>query len=514
MASDYGKSLYNDYETLLLKYEKITEENKILKKEHALLEQERRLRQRLEKELSGKKQEIETLKKEILRLNGFLNTDGNNSGLPTSRTPIQKKKRIPNSREKSGRTIGGQPGHPRAKLERFAEEEITEHVEHPLDTCPECGGKMEALGDDLEKDELDYEVVVVKKRHHFRSFRCKDCGQIYRQTVPGHLKEENQYGGGAKSLMLLLMNTGNVSVNKVRKMICGLSQGEMNPSEGYIIKQQKKAALALEGFLEELKQELLRLDILFWDDTVIMVSTARGCLRFYGNEKLALYKAHRHKNKEGLDNDGILPLLPAETTVMHDHNKVNYNEAYSFNNIECNAHLLRDLQKIADNLPGHQWPGDLRGLINETNKARTEAETEGKSGFDDEYIEKFFQAFNRIMLKAIEENKGEDNYYGNEERKLINRITDYKDNYFAWVANFEFPFTNNLSERSLRGAKSKMKISGQFQTIEYAGHYAAIKSYIETCYRNGINEHTALRRLCEGNPYTISEILAGTAKKE
>lgn len=458
MAPDYGKSLYNDYETLLLKYEKITEENKILKKEHALLEQERRLRQRLEKELSGKKQEIETLKKEILRLNGFLNTDGNNSGLPTSRTPIRKKKRIPNSREKSGRTIGGQPGHPRAKLERFAEEEITEHVEHPLDTCPECGGKMEALGDDLEKDELDYEVVVVKKRHHFRSFRCKDCGQIYRQTVPGHLKEENQYGGGAKSLMLLLMNTGNVSVNKVRKMICGLSRGEMNPSEGYIIKQQKKAALALEGFLEELKQELLRLE--------------------------------------------------------HDHNKVNYNEAYSFNNIECNAHLLRDLQKIADNLPGHQWPGDLRGLINETNKARTEAETEGKSGFDDEYIEKFFQAFNRIMLKAIEENKGEDNYYGNEERKLINRITDYKDNYFAWVANFEFPFTNNLSERSLRGAKSKMKISGQFQTIEYAGHYAAIKSYIETCYRNGINEHTALRRLCEGNPYTISEILAGTAKKE
>lgn len=84
---------------------------------------------------------------------------------------------------------------------------------------------MEALGDDLEKDELDYEVVVAKKRHHFRSFRCKDCGQIYRQTVPGHLKEENQYGSGAKSLMLLLMNTGNVSVNKVRKTICGLSQG-------------------------------------------------------------------------------------------------------------------------------------------------------------------------------------------------------------------------------------------------------------------------------------------------
>ncbi len=30
---------------------------------------------------------------------------------------------------------------------------------------------------------------------------------------------------------------------------------------------------------------------------------------------------------------------------MHDHNKVNYNKEYSFSNIECNVHLLRDLQE-------------------------------------------------------------------------------------------------------------------------------------------------------------------------
>jgi hypothetical protein len=38
-----------------------------------------------------------------------------------------------------------------------------------------------------------------------------------------------------------------------------------------------------------------------------------------------------------------------------------------------------------------------------------------------------------------------------------------------------------LAERSLRGVKSKLKISGQFQSEETAGHYAAVKSYIETC---------------------------------
>jgi len=53
-----------------------------------------------------------------------------------------------------------------------------------------------------------------------------------------------------------------------------------------------------------------------------------------------------------------------------------------------------------------------------------------------------------------------------------------------------------------------MKIAGQFQNEDTAKNYAAIKSYIETCYRNGINEAKALLRLCEGNPYTISELFA------
>jgi transposase len=72
--------------------------------------------------------------------------------------------------------------------------------------------------------------------------------------------------------------------------------------------------------------------------------------------------------------------------------------------------------------------------------------------------------------------------------------------------NFSLPFSNNLTARALRGIKSKMKISGQFLSEESTKNYAAIESYIETCYRNGINEIQALMRLCEGNPYTIREI--------
>jgi len=347
---------------------------------------------------------------------------------------------------------------------------------------------------------------VIKRRHRFVVCKCGKCGHKFSEPIPPNLKEDNQYGSQVRSLALALMNIGNVSVNKVRKMIYGLSEEEIDPSEGYIIKQQRKAAKELMLFWEELKKKCLTLETVYWDDTVIDINTRRGCLRFYGDETTALYAAHLHKDKVGLDDDGILKLLPKETVVMHDHNKVNYNKEYSFSNIECNVHLLRDLQKTTDNLQ-HQWSGKLKELLEKTNKERNGAIERNEESFDDAYVKAFFEEFDRIILEGMEENKEDYNkYYGKDERTLILRILQYKDNYLSWVVNFKIPFSNNLSERGLRGAKSKMKISGQFQSEETAMHYAVIKSYIETCYRNGINETEALVRLCAGKPYTVKEI--------
>lgn len=506
MGSDYGRGLYKEYELLLTENEAIKAERELLRNEQHLLLQEIRLREKLEVELAEKTTEIETLKKEILRLSGLLSIDGTNSGLPTSKTPISKKKVIPNSRKKSGKKIGGQPGHPKSKLKAFTDQEVTETKSHEPVACPFCGGHGENTGKTIDKDELDYEVVVIKRRHQFSVSKCGGCGKEFHSPIPVGLKEENQYGSKVRALSLSLMNIGNVSVNKVKKMIYGLSEEEINPSEGYLIKQQRKAAGALAPFMDELRNKCLKLATVYWDDTVIDINTRRGCLRFYGDERTALYTAHLKKNKEGLDEDAILKLLPKETVVMHDHNKVNYNKEYSFSNIECNMHLLRDLQKTTDHLQ-HQWSDRLKQLLEKTNAERNEAMEQGVESFEDDYVKAFFEEFNRILLLGMEENRTDySKYYGKDEQTLLLRILKYKDNYLSWVVDFELPFSNNLSERGLRGVKSKMKISGQFQSEETARHYAVIKSYIETCYRNGLNETEALVRLCEGNPYTVKEI--------
>jgi len=99
-------------------------------------------------------------------------------------------------------------------------------------------------------------------------------------------------------------------------------------------------------------------------------------------------------------------------------------------------------------------------------------------------------------------------YYEEDERRLLNRLRDYRENYFMWMKDFRLPTTNNLSERSLRFTKIHEKVSGQFESLAYARYFAQIRTYLETCARNGINEYTALLRLTRNDPFSLTEVLS------
>ena len=162
MGGDYRKGLYRDYERLTEAYAKLDKEHNLLKYNYRLQEQQ-----------------IECLKKKEAEMT----------------SPIHKKKRIPNSRPKTDKHIGGQPGHTQRKLEPYKDDEVTEHEVHREPVCPECGGELEQLDDNATRDELDYEVTVRKVRHHFPNCRCKNCGKT---TC-------------ARALILALANDGNAS---------------------------------------------------------------------------------------------------------------------------------------------------------------------------------------------------------------------------------------------------------------------------------------------------------------
>lgn len=461
----------------------------------------------VEKAVSEIVKENEKLREENNKLKRILNNDSNNTGLPTSKTPIGKEKRIPNSRETTNLKKGGQEGHKKHKLEKFNDNEITDTYTYEIkNTICSCGGKLNLIGKRY-KDEFDVDIRLIKRRNEFCEYECECCGKQIKVPIPNRLKEENQYGTNVQALATSLTNEGCVSFHRTKELISGFTGGELNMSEGYIAKLQKRCYEKLQNFDNELYKKLLTLKVINWDDTVIAINGKNACLRFYGNEQLKYYRAHEKKNKDGIDKDGILPYLNKDTVVVHDHNIVNYNDDYEFTNAECCVHLIRDLNKLNEVLP-RKWIKKLIELIVSTNKLRNEYIDKNILEFDYKVSDKVIEKYDQIIKEAREINKADYNtYYGQEEKTLIKRLIDYKENYLLWVLRFDIPFSNNLSERSLRSSKTKMKVSGQFSNIKNAEYFATIKSYIETCKSNGINAHTALIRLIEDNPYTIEEIL-------
>lgn len=433
--------------------------------------------------------------------------DGTNSGIPTSQTSYDKKKRIPNSRKKSGLPRGAQPGHEKHTMSDLPDIGITDSEEHTLDSCPDCASDDLTLIEKRTKDVIDYEVIIKKKRHTYYIYQCGNCGHVIHSPIPLHLKEKTQYGPNIQALGLALTNTGFVSINRSKKLIDGIIGNGISISEGYLCKLQKRYSLLLSSFVNEVRNACIRSKILHWDDTVIFINTSRACMRFYGNDTLALFRAHAKKNREGIDEDGILAALDKDTVVVHDHVTMNYNDDFHFTNAECCQHLERDLQKLID-ISGHSWAAKMKELIQKTIHERNQLVSSGIMEFSSEKISAFFNEVRTLMtLAAKEHEEAKGRYYEDDERRLINRLEKYHDANFLWVTDFIVPPTNNLAERSLRSQKTRQKVSGQFQSVDNARYFADIRTYIETCYRNNINTYTALVRLTSGNPFTLKEVL-------
>ena len=507
----YNSEIRSKYNSLKFQYNQLNSKFEI-RVNAAVKARTVELENKYKNELNEKDKQIEALKKEIAKMQSIMDNDSSNSGIPTSKTAIGKKKYIPNTREKTEKNIGGQIGHKKHKLEPFSDNEATEIVEIIPTECSKCHSQeIERMETSIDKQEIDYDVKIIRRENKFVNCRCKECGNEFHANIPNDLKEDIQYGKTVQSLAVCLTNEIYTPFNKTVKLISGITNNEINMSEGYVAKLQKRASENAEKFVEELKEYIPKQEVYGWDDGIVSINQKEGILRTYCTDKVALFIGHENKDTEGLDEDGILINTTSKTIVMHDHILHNYNNKYNFDNVECMIHLIRRLRKMKNNT-NHDWNDDLEKLLSETNKDRNTILKNNDNKidcFDKEYLDKLDDKYDEIILKAKEQNKEPItvNYFKNEEERFIKDLIKYKRNYLLWAKNFSLPSTNNNSERNIRPIKSKLKISGQFQNINYVKYYANIRSYIETCKKNGINIIDACVRLMNNNPYTLDDIL-------
>ena len=476
------------------------------------------------------KKEVDELQSKINRLEKRLNTDSSNSGIPTSKNRIGNHK-IQNNREKTDKQIGGQKGHVQHKLDYFKDDEITKTVEHTLDKCPKCGGELTEVNV-VKSDVIDIEIIITKTRNNIHNYKCNCCKKNV--SANDNLPRGVVYGDNLNAICLSMMNEANTPLNKVTSLISGMTNGEINISEGYLSKIQNKCSKNLDKFIHDLKEKIISLKNVFWDDTTIKFGLSKpiegyddedlkyldnpdnkekkirnGIIRFYGDDNWALLIGHRRKNSEGIDADGILDNLSKYCVVMHDHVLLNYNDKYSFQNAECNEHTKRYLKSILDMFPDHTWAKEMRDLLVNANKEKNELLLADIHNFSDEKLADISEKYDKYIKLGYKQNATVDisNVLNkNEELNLIERLDKFKDNHLLFAHNFDVAFTNNTSEKGLRQVKRKIAVSFMFKNANRMKDYAQILSYLETCHRNGISRYEASKRLVSNNPITIKEL--------
>lgn len=88
-----------------------------------------------------------------------------------------------------------------------------------------------------------------------------------------------------------------------------------------------------------------------------------------------------------------------------------------------------------------------------------------------------------------------------EAANLTERLTRYRDDVLHFATDFSVPFTNNQAERDLGTVKLQQKISGCFRIEAGATNYLAVRSYVSTARKQGVDVLDALRSLFEGQPF-------------
>ena len=477
MGTNYSRGLLKQVEELTLENERLLCENRELKAEN------RELRSRLS-EMEAKMEAVVTkLTGEIDRLKAQINKNSGNSSKPPSQDGF---KRIPNSREKSNRKSGGQPGHPGARLE--LPPNLDELIENGL-ARRELKDHTDGRGSYVTRYTLDLDITLVVTEHRYPKGIAPRGAEV-------------AYGDNIKSLAALLCVEGVIAQERLSKLFSEMTRGAIRLSDASIEKFLTELSGKLDGEIAHIKTSLLNGHVMNVDETpqrcgqkpdysgdTPVLHNSEGTsfnvyIRTHSNETATLYTANPQKDKESVKRDGI---LPAYTGILsHDHEAKFYN--YGMEHATCGAHLLRELKGLFE-LQKIPWAEEMRLFMSSVNDYKNADIADGITFCDPVMLAGFKSRYDFLlsqghialgMLKAKE--------LGHHElRKMLNRLAEFKDNYLLFICDYRAPFTNNLAERDLRPCKTKQKVSGCFRSWAGMQTFTRIRSFISTLNKRGFH---------------------------
>lgn len=383
------------------------------------------------------------------KLTAQVNRDFENSSIPSSQQGLKRKK-IPNTRVRTGRHPGGQPGHKGHCRKKHVP---TETHELPVPEKYLNNPDYYETGKTIRKQRVVIELSVKVIEYTTKEYRSRISGARVHAPFPEGYTNEVNYDGTVKALAFLLSNECNVSHGKIRKLLKELTAGELEISDGMINSLCEDFSLKSEPEKKEIIKRLMSSPVMNADFTnanvnghhaqvLILASPINGAALYVGKEK---------KGHEGIKDT---PLSEYVGTVVHDHDKTFY--SYGTRHQECTQHDCRYLIGSKENEPELEWNHKMHELFREMLHYRNGLEEDETP--DTAIVEDFERRYDEILDTAAEEYAANPpgDYY-REGYNLSVRLREYKESELLFLHDKLVPANNSLCERLARVYKRKQK---------------------------------------------------------
>lgn len=435
---------------------------------------------------------IQSLEQQLAKNSG-------NSSKPPSSDGYQKP--APKSlRKPSGKKSGGQPGHEGNTLARV---ENPDHIViHPLNSCV-CGADLSKTPAqdyesrqvfDLPKPKLDV------TEHRCEIKECFNCGERSTASFPEEITAPAQYGSSLRSFLVYLKDGQLLPLNRISQLCADLFGVEVNPAT--IESARRDCYVALHPFEEELKEVLVRSDLLHVDESGLRVEGKLRWLHVVSNRLFTFFGVHERRGRKAQDDFGILPRFAG--ILMHDFWKPYL--TYVCVHVLCNAHHLRELIFLSEELQ-QKWAGQMKGLFLKMLEC-VQNQPADVAGLTTRRRAPWLKKYRKILKAGYTENPSPPVRTGPRGRlkktkaqNLLERLNQHWESVLAFLSNFKVPFTNNQAEQDIRMIKCQQKISGSFRTMQGARMFARIRSYISTVRKHQLNVFSMIVQAIEGQPF-------------
>jgi len=396
-----------------------------------------------------------------------LSKDSSNSSKPPS-TDIANPKRNQSLRQPSGKKSGGQPGHIGTTLEMTANPDFI--IDLPPNFCNECGCCLEHEEAHLEAKRQEVEIPPIKpivNEYRLYSKICPKCGHHQESSFPKHITNNIQYGPSVTSLISYFSVYQYVPFKRLKELFSHMFNLEL--SQGTIDNVLRRMSIKAKPFYDKIRELILQLTQVGSDETSVIVNGIKFWIWVWQSKFLTYLTLSESRGMKAIDS--VFPEGLEKAILNTDRWAAQLKTRVAGHQL-CVAHLLRDL-KYTEEVDNIDWATRFKEFLKlglELKSQQIECSRDNPLAIQLE----------QELDKLLQENIPKDIY--RNTYKFQKSLKKNRDSILTYLYHKDVPADNNASERAIRNAKVKQKISGQFKTGGQI--FCVLRSIIDTCKKN------------------------------